>query len=152
MKFYRRLQTPLWLSADKSLDRLINLYLPTIREASGSPGSSADKESAWYRICLQCRRPQFHPQVGKIPWRREWLPTPVFLGFPGSSDSRESTYNAGYLGSIPVLGRSPREGSGCPLQCSCGENSIDRGAWQAIVRGVTKSRTRLLVWSVVDGL
>ena len=33
------------------------------------------------RICLQCRRPRFNPRVGKIPWRREWLPTPVF--WPG---------------------------------------------------------------------
>jgi len=35
------------------------------------------------RICLQCRRPRFDPWVGKIPWRREWLPTPVF--WPGES-------------------------------------------------------------------
>ena len=33
----------------------------------------------WYRICLQCRRPRFDPWDGKIPWRREWQPTPVFL-------------------------------------------------------------------------
>ena len=33
----------------------------------------------WWRICLQCRRPGFDPWVGKIPWRREWQPTPVFL-------------------------------------------------------------------------
>ena len=33
----------------------------------------------WYRICLQCGRPEFDPWVGKIPWRREWQPTPVFL-------------------------------------------------------------------------
>ena len=33
----------------------------------------------WYRICLECRRPEFSPWLGKIPWRREWLPTPVFL-------------------------------------------------------------------------
>ena len=36
---------------------------------------------SWYRICLQCRRPGFDPWVGKIPWRREQLPTPVF--WPG---------------------------------------------------------------------
>ena len=46
-------------------------------------------------------------------------------------------------GSIPGSGRSPREGNGNPLQCSCLENSMDRGAWQATVHGVTKSRTRL---------
>ena len=46
-----------------------------------TPGSSAGK-----RICLQCRRPQFDSWVGKFPWRRDRLPTPVFLGFPGGSD------------------------------------------------------------------
>ena len=45
--------------------------------------------------------------VGKIYWRRDRLPTPVFLGFPGSSDGNESTCNAGDLGSITGLGRSP---------------------------------------------
>ena len=46
---------------------------------------------AWlraYRICLQCRRPRFDPWVRKIPWRREWHPTPVFL--PGESDGQGS--------------------------------------------------------------
>ena len=33
----------------------------------------------WYRICLQCKRPKFNSWVRKIPWRREWLPTPIFL-------------------------------------------------------------------------
>ena len=51
--------------------------------------------------------------------------------------------NAGDQGSIPGSGRSPGEGNGYPLQCSCLENSVDRGAWQAIVHGVTKSQTRL---------
>ena len=46
-------------------------------------------------------------------------------------------------GSIPGLGRSPGEGNGNPLQCSCLKNSMDRGAWWATVHGVTKSRTRL---------
>ena len=46
-------------------------------------------------------------------------------------------------GSILVLGRSPGEENGNPLQHSCLENSMDRGAWQATVHGVTKSWTRL---------
>ena len=46
--------------------------------------------------------------------------------------------NAGDAGSIPGLGRSPRGGNGNPIQYSCLENSIDRGAWQATVRGVTE--------------
>ena len=51
--------------------------------------------------------------------------------------------NAGYIGSMPGLGRSPGKGNGYPLQDSCLENPMDRGAWQAVVHGVTKSRTRL---------
>ena len=55
----------------------------------------------------------------------------VLLGFPGGSDGIESAYNAGDPGSIPGLGRPPGEGNGCPLQYSCLENSMSRGAWQA---------------------
>ena len=50
------------------------------------------------------------------------LPTPVFLGFPGGSDGKESACNAGDLGSIPGLGRFPGGGHGNPLQYSCLEN------------------------------
>ena len=51
------------------------------------------------------------------------------VGFPGSSDGKESAYNAGDPGSIPGSGRSPGEGNGNLLQYSCLENSMDRGAW-----------------------
>ena len=51
-----------------------------------------------------------------------------------------SVYNAGDLGSIPRLGRSPGEGNGNPLQCSCLENPMDQEAWWATVHGVAKSR------------
>ena len=64
-------------------------------------------------------------------------------GFPDGSDGEESTYNAGDLGSILGLGRSLGEGKGYPLQYSCLENSMDRGAWQARVYAVAKSWTRL---------
>ena len=64
-------------------------------------------------------------------------------GFPGGSDSKASTCNAGDQGSIPVSGRSPGEGNGNPLQYSCLENSTDGGAWWATVYRVTKSQTRL---------
>ena len=50
------------------------------------------------------------------------------LGLPGGSDGKASVYNAGDLGSIPGSGRSPGEGSGNPLQYSCLENPMDRGA------------------------
>ena len=50
-------------------------------------------------------------------------------GFSGGLDSKESAGSAGDLGSIPGLGRSPGGGNGNPLQCSCLENSMDRGVW-----------------------
>ena len=62
---------------------------------------------------------------------------------PGGSDGKEFACNVGDAGSIPGLGRSPGEGNGNPLQYSCLENSMDRGAWQATVRGITMSQTGL---------
>ena len=64
-------------------------------------------------------------------------------GFPGGSDGKESAHNSGDSGVIPELGKSPGEGNGNPLQYSCLENFMDRGAWWAIFYGVTKSWTRL---------
>ena len=52
-----------------------------------------------------------------------------FTGFPSGSEGKASVCNAGDLGSIPGLGRSPGEGNGSPLQYSCLENPMDRGAW-----------------------
>ena len=63
------------------------------------------------------------------------------MEFPAGLDSKESTCNAGDLGSIPGSGQSPGEGNGNPLQYSCLENCMDRGAWWATVHGVTKSQT-----------
>ena len=65
------------------------------------------------------------------------------MGLPGSSDGNASACNVGDLGSIPMSGRSPREGNGDPLQYSCLENSMDGGAWQATVHGIAKSQTQL---------
>ena len=87
---------------------------------------------------LQCRRPWFNSWVSKSHWRRDRLPTPVFLGFPFGSAGKQSTCDVGYLVSIPELGRSPGEGKGYPLQYSGLENSMD-----CIVHGVTKSQTWL---------
>ena len=64
-------------------------------------------------------------------------------GFPGISEVKASACNAGDLGSIPGLGRSPGEGNGNPLQYSCLENPMDGGAWWATVHRVAKSRTQL---------
>ena len=65
---------------------------------------------------------QFDSWVGKIPWRRDRLLTPVFLGFPGGLHGKESTCNVGNLGLISGLGSSPGGGHGNPLQYYCLEN------------------------------
>ena len=76
----------------------------------------------------------FDSWVGKIHWRQDRLSIPVFLGFPCGSAGKESACNAGDLGSIPWLERSPGEGKGYSLQYSGLESSRDR---------VAKSRTWL---------
>jgi len=65
------------------------------------------------------------------------------LGFPGGPDGKESACNVGDLGSIPGLGRSPREGNSYPSKYFALENSMDRGAWQATVHRAAKSQTGL---------
>ena len=71
------------------------------------------------------------------------------LGFPGGSEDKTSACNAGDPGSIPGLGRYPGEGNGNPLQYSCLENPMDRGAWRATVHRVTKSRLQFLSLSLL---
>ena len=66
------------------------------------------------------------------------------IDFPGGSNGKKSACSTGDPDSIPELGRSPGEGNGYPLQYSCLENSLDRGAWGvATDHGVAKSRTQL---------
>ena len=76
-----------------------------------------------------------------IPPRLQLDVNPSLMGFPGSSAGKESTCNARDPGSIPGSGRSPGEGYDYPLQYSCLETSMDRGAWLVIVQGVMKSQT-----------
>ena len=65
----------------------------------------------------------------------------MLWGFPGGTDGKESAYNIGDISSVSGFGRCPGEGNGYPLQYSCLENSMDRGAWQATVCGVSNSQT-----------
>jgi len=71
---------------------------------------------------MQCRRPQYDSWVGKIPWKTDRLPIPVFLGFLDGSAGKESACNVGDLGSIPGLGRSPGGGHGDSFLYSSLEN------------------------------
>ena len=98
----------------------------------GFPNSSVGKES----VC-NAGDPSLI-WVEKIIWRRDRLPTPVFLGFPCDSAGKESACNVGDLGSIPGLRGSPGEGKGYLLQYSGLENSI-----ACILHGMEKNRTQL---------
>ena len=66
-----------------------------------------------------------------------------YSDFLGGSVVKNPSANAGDMGLIPGLGRSSRVGNGTPLQYSCLENSMGRGAWQAAVHGAAKSWTQL---------
>ena len=94
-----------------------------------------------YIIYKYCRQILYHVSHKENPRILEWVAYP--LGFPGGSEVKASTCNAGDLGSIPGSGRSPGEGNSNPLQYSCLENPMDRGACWATVHRVAKSRTRL---------
>ena len=65
----------------------------------------------------------------------------MLRGFPGGSDGKEFACNAREQGSVPGSEISPAEGNGNPLQYSCLDNLMDRGAWRATVHEVTKSKT-----------
>ena len=69
------------------------------------------------------------PGLGRFPWRRDRLPTLVFIGFPGGSDSKESACNEGDLDSIPGLGRSLEEGMATHSSVLAWRIPMDRGAW-----------------------
>ena len=117
-----------------------------MRHLTGFPGSSAGQESTSNAGDLGSVR-----GWGRSPWRREWHPTPVFL--PGESRGQRSLVRYSPWGhkesdtterlhfhvSLSRMG----EGNGNPLQCSCLENPVDRGAWWAAIYGVAQSRTRL---------
>ena len=73
--------------------------------------------------------------------------TPLYIfGFPGGAVVKRPPAKAGDardMDLIPGSGRSPGGGNGNPLQCSCGNNPMDRGAWQATVHGAAKNQTEL---------
>ena len=84
--------------------------------------------------------------LGRRPWVEDLHASNMWRGLLWWQSGTEFTHKAGdarELGSIPGSGRSAREGHGSPLQYSCLENPMDRGAWWATVQRVTKSWTRL---------
>ena len=83
-----------------------------------------------------------------VPSREYWSSRAMRVGLPRCLLVKNPPANAGDTGSIPGSGRSPGGGSDNPLQCSCLENPVGRGAWGAAVHGVTERQTRLSVHSV----
>ena len=75
----------------------------------------------------------------------------ILMWSPCCSDGKESACNEGNLGLIPESGRFPGEGNGGPLQYSCLENPMNRGAWQATVHGIAKEldRTEQLTFTLL---
>ena len=70
------------------------------------------------------------------------------VNFSGGSEGKASACDVGDPGSVPGWGRSPGEGNGHPLRCSCLENPLDKGAWWTAIHGVTKSQTWLERWTL----
>ena len=89
--------------------------------------------------CASSFLPSFFQVLRKVSSVHIWLLYYLLFG----SEVKASARDAGDLGSIPGSGRSPGEGNGNPLQYSCLENPMDRGAWWATIHGVAKSQTRL---------
>ena len=99
---------------DKPLNiTLIQVYTPTT--------NAKDDEIEWFYEDLQ-------DLLELTPKKKKDNVLFIIIGFPHGSDDRQSACNAGNPGSIPALGRSPGEGNGYPLQYSCLENPMDRGA------------------------
>ena len=122
-------------------DWATNTFISFSSTSLGFPGGTGGKASTSYLPQTTSRASQVALVVKNPPAKLEkhfWL-----LGFSGGSDSKESAYNAGDPGSTPGLRRSLGEGNSNPLQYCCLENPMDRGAWQAAVHGVVKSRIQL---------
>ena len=108
---------------------LLQEIFPTQRSNPGLPHC---------RWILYQRSHKGSPAGMGFDFKCDFIPPTILLSFSGGSDGKESACNAGDLGLISGLGRSPGEGKSCPLQYSGPENFLD-----CIVHGVTKSQTRL---------
>ena len=95
----------------------------------------------WYKFMLYSKVIQLYINIYTYTFIYVCVCVYIYI-FCGGSDGKKSGCNAGDLDSIPGSGRSPGEGSGNPLQYSCLDNPMNRGAWQATVHGVAKSQSR----------
>ena len=121
-------------SMDMSLSKLWELVM------TGRPGVLQSMGSLRVRHdwATELNLTELRPGIFLFEILHKWL-----WGFPGGSDGKEFACNAGHLGSIPGVGRSPGGGNGYPLQYLCLENPVDRETWWATVHEPTKIRTWL---------
>ena len=115
-----------------------------------------------FQASFIAQRPRFDSWVGKIHWRRDRLPTPVFLGFSCGSAGKESACNVGDLGLTPGLGRSLGEGKGYPLQYSWAslvaqlvknlpamqETWVQPLSWEDPMEKGTATHSSILAWRI----
>ena len=108
---------------------------------------SVEWKSLWmFYMLMYTKKVHFRPDLGRILLRMAYHLS-LLLGFPGGSVVKNLPANAGDLGLIPGLGRSPGEGNVNPLQYFCLGNPMDRGAWWATVHGVAKRQIQLSNWA-----
>ena len=108
------------------------LEYPHISESVGAPGTNSPRMTRNETVVTALQDPSFIFREGHLK-----------SGFPGDSNDKESAHKAGDLDLIPRSGRSPGEGKSNPLQSSCLENSMDKGARRATLHGLTKNRPGL---------
>ena len=132
---YQCLRKIKWLRALGSSQERMQYNPPTHTDRHKSNFLSTSKEGFPLHLC-QVRHPVLWRKSEQVLQSMSSFRLYNYLGFPGGSVCKESACNAGDLGSIPELGRSPGEGNGNPLQYSCLENPMDRGTWQATVANV----------------
>ena len=137
----KSVRNPLWESTFPLLGKSpVGRQFPSTSqggEETGGP-SSPGSEQRWAGALGKRRSLQL-----KTPYLQRWNFTKAPRS-PHSSVGKESTCIAGDLGSIPGSGRFPGEGNGNPLEYSCLENPMDKGAWQATVHGVPRARYKLV--------
>ena len=138
-------EDPPYLANKKVTPAIKNLSTPSLVVLT-SPFKtfSSIKKKSYFFSYFMLFLPSFNLAISLLSWfSLIKLQMIINYGFPGGSDCKESTCSTGDPGSIPGLGKSPGEWNGNPLQYSCLENSMDRGALRVVVHGVTKSLTWL---------
>ena len=117
-------------------------------QASPSMDSPGKNTGVGCHFLLQRRRLLFNSWIGKIHWRRDRLPTPVFLGFPCGSAGKESACNVGDLGSIPGLGSSAGKESACVMGDLSLIPGLGRFPRENTLEKVKSTHSSILAWRV----